>query len=931
MALKTKSVNPKKVNFNSDNSSSDIAGKSKHIIFDEEDNETDVIVEPKQVLAEKKHQGSKKSEKNRKNALEIGKLWYQTFAEYNTSDELVEMKNNEIEELTNYCGKCYEEQKTAFAKRNPSDVKWLQTALHKGTSKDRANAGGLLVQSNPLANLETLESLISFTKLTNKNSTDSIDVATDLFINALLPPDRKLLSFTLRGADWKALKKNDNVDKMTKDQIYAYWHFETIIKDQYFEFLRNIQNAIQSGQEANKKQAIICASKLLSYAPEKEQMLLSMLVNKLGDPSKMIASKALHHLTEVSFKHPAMCGVIANETEKFLFRNNITEHAQHFALCFLSQLAPHGNVEVCTKLVNVSLSFFKVVVNKGLINSKIMQAILLCLKHSITDVVEANKSKPGSDSGLISKDTQDTIYRLVHFANIKVSLQTLALILQMITAMGAEHQHNRFYNALYKKLLDPELATCGSKYSALFLHIVHRAIHVDRNKSRAQAFIKRLLQVALFLPAPITCGCLIIISKIIKARSELNRIEIPLAVAPKIEDDVGNVESDEHGDTTEHETKIKPNGYDPYHRAPEFAGGEYSIRTELAALLHYYHPTVRVFAQNILEDKPIKFYGDPLVDFSLTHFLDRFAFKNPKKDAENKPVSIVHAFHHKNYTPHGSRGKPVKQLSSASCTEDEKFIFEFLDKKRARQAALGLDQKDRFESVDDDEFDAYLDGLGGKKGKDGLDDEEFDILGDFGEAKGTTEDDGEDWDSDGDDDDDDEDGEGNAKADMDDGDEFDGSDAGSISLDEDDDDDEDGSDIFESDEEGEEELDSDAEVSDPEDEPKAKRPRSVSSKDFQKKLKNTSNMNSLFAAAEDFSEMLEDTGKSSKHGTLGEIFNQDKSSEKQIEWESKRLKNSRANFRRKPTQKRNRSQGKNRRGETNKNKKNQIGGKRKHK
>lgn len=93
-------------------------------------------------------------------------------------------------------------------------------------------------------------------------------------------------------------------------------------------------------------------------------------------------------------------------------------------------------------------------------------------------------------------------------------------------------------------------------------------------------------------------------------------------------------------------------------------------------------------------------------------------------------------------------------------------------------------------------------------------------------------------------------------------------------------------------------------------------------------------MNSLFAAAEDFSEMLEETGKSSKHGTLGEIFNKDKSSEKQLAWESKRLKNSAGNSRRKfkskPKPKRNRSQGKNNRGETI-NKKNQIGGKRKHK
>lgn len=39
------------------------------------------------------------------------------FAEFNTSGELVEMKTNEIEELTIYCQKCYEEQKLAFEKR----------------------------------------------------------------------------------------------------------------------------------------------------------------------------------------------------------------------------------------------------------------------------------------------------------------------------------------------------------------------------------------------------------------------------------------------------------------------------------------------------------------------------------------------------------------------------------------------------------------------------------------------------------------------------------------------------------------------------------------------------------------------------------------------------------------------------------------------
>lgn len=101
-----------------------------------------------------------------------------------------------------------------------------------------------------------------------------------------------------------------------------------------------------------------------------------------------------------------------------------------------------------------------------------------------------------------------------------------------------------------------------------------------------------------------------------------------------------------------------------------------------------------------------------------------------------------------------------------------------------------------------------------------------------------------------------------------------------------------------------------------------------------KSIQFISDMSSLFAAVEDFSEMLEDTSKSNKHGTLGEVFNKDKSSEKQLDWERKRLKQS-GNFKRKPKQKRNRSQGKNRRGESAQHKstikKPIAGGKRKHK
>lgn len=59
-------------------------------------------------------------------------------------------------------------------------------------------------------------------------------MTTDLFINALLPPTRKLISLPLRGADWKALRKNEKIDEATRDRTYAYWHFEAALKELYF-------------------------------------------------------------------------------------------------------------------------------------------------------------------------------------------------------------------------------------------------------------------------------------------------------------------------------------------------------------------------------------------------------------------------------------------------------------------------------------------------------------------------------------------------------------------------------------------------------------------------------------------------------------------------------------------------------------------------
>ncbi|XP_001862380.2 CCAAT/enhancer-binding protein zeta isoform X1 [Culex quinquefasciatus] len=893
--------------------------QNKKIVFTDDGEQREV-----QVDGENKQKKDKKKQRKQggtggvgTNVDELEKRWYEHFDGYNTVGELVELKDGEIAELRKLCRVAFEAECRNLQKNNPSDAKWLMTALEKGTSRDRANAGALLVQTNPLCNLAALEAVVGMVKLSNKGHLDVVEVVSELMLNSIMPAFRKLVAIPLRGADWKNVKKQE-LGKELRDRIYAYWHFEDALRDIYFSFLNNLSALIQTGQDNSKMKVVQYASKLFTMVPEKEAYLLSMLVNKLGDPGKKVAVKALYHLTEVVKKHSAMCPVIVTETEKLLFRNNISPSAQHYALTFLAAISKYGDFTSCEKMINVCFSFFKILTEKGEVNSRTMQAILACLRKAI-----ANVKRDVDLANFIKPEILNTVYRLIHLADISIACQGLSLLLEITESKGAEQ--NRFYNALYRKLLDPQLATIGPRISNVFFYIIHRAIQNDPIPDRAQAFIKRLLQVAFYFPPARVCGVLIVISKVLRKRKHLTQD----GQTPEEEgDDVLAQSPEDAGDNDAEEPKVKTENnrrvtrYDPFHRSSEHAGARYTVKYELARYLEYFHPTVQNFAQAIINNAPLSYYGDPLRDFSLGHFLDRFAFKNPKKPkteegegGEQVPKrKIIGVAQRKgDYVPSGSRGLPVHALTKDHCTEDERYIFRFLEEKRerlreakersaAKKAASGdgddvQDDVSDAESLDDDEFDSYLDRLGVPGGGDdnAADlDNEVDFMNEFehdlakkrekkkkGGKKGGEEDGEEDEESDlGDWDDVQEDDDDDGEDGLDDDDEF--SDGGSISLDED------GSD-------GEEEED------DEDAPPKSKKKKrssedgGMNDREFQRKLK-SNDFNSLFAAADDFSEMLEQNvekgkGKKAKsaHGTDGEVFNTDNASAKQMDWEERRF------------------------------------------
>lgn len=330
--------------------------------------------------------------------------------------------------------------------------------------------------------------------------------------------------------------------------------------------------------------------------------------------------------------------------------------------------------------------------------------------------------------------------------------------------------------------------------------------------------------------------------------------------------------------------------YNPSARNPSFAGAHRSAYVELVTLARHFHPTVKLFAEKLLREQIIQYSGDPLKDFAGIRFLDRFVFKNPKKRADTQlddGVKKVKGSHpkfaiRKNYTAKGLKSIPVNSASylnedASKVPVDERFLYDFLQKRRNAAEDSDDDDSDA-DSVNSEDFEQYLDSVTGAKALAESDDE-LDYLADMAATKqkrgNKKQDDDEDHQLGSDDDDDDEDGEEGPGA-VDD--EEDGDSDGELNISGDEDE------PALSGEEDELLLeDSD------DDDDKIDVPGTKSKKGKGKlKLKGGDDLGSLFASAEEFSTLLEETATNKKQGSSQAVANTDNASTKQLAWEDHR-------------------------------------------
>ncbi|RVE53804.1 hypothetical protein evm_001466 [Chilo suppressalis] len=787
---------------------------------------------------------------------------------------------------------------TKSNKNGSSDQQWARTLLNKGAIADRVAAATILIQDNPLYNLTALRNLVNSVKpAKKKDGIIVIDALSELLISELLMPDVKLRTFEQHPLCH--LDEMTSGNKHARRNILKIWYYEDQLKELYGTYVEALNKFAHDSVEANKEKAVSAMSYLLMHHPEREKMLLNNIINKLGDPSASVASKVVYHLCQLLYNHPNMKAVVLKDIEKMLFRTNISPRAQYYGVCFLNQFfLGKDDSKIAEDLIRIYFSFFKASVKKGEVDSRLMSAILTGVKRAF----------PFADRDRVtsSNDHVDAIHKLVHLATINVAIHALALLFHI--SDPSKGTSDRYYTSLYRKLTNPDIF--NTSHSALLFSLIYKSLKQDKNIPRVAAFIKRLLQLCCYMSPAQSCGMLFVISQVLKdgdkkeavrllwtkreikeevkeetqasevskltdddaEESVLNKTDGSVAEVKedgeaKIEnskmdllkgdkkdlliddddeetyvdlkiDESGNIKPKKRKPSTatlgwyharvktgeEAPVENKPNDkasdskiqlkrtlnigkvvsdYDPWTRNPCFAGATHSAYVELVPLSNHYHPTVKLFAEKLINEQIIQYSGDPLKDFAGIRFLDRFVFKNPKRrelDGE-EGVKKVKGSHpkfavRKNYVAKGLKSIPINSSTylnedSKRIPVDEKFLYDFLRKRRETQ---GSDDEDSdADSVNSEDFEQYLDTVTGSKAQDS--DDEDDAI--------------------------------------------------------------------------------DA-------------PGKKNKKDLGFKLKGKDNLGSLFASAEEFSTLLEDTASNAKQGSSQAVSNADNSSKKQLAWEEKR-------------------------------------------
>ncbi|KAF6166730.1 hypothetical protein GIB67_005606 [Kingdonia uniflora] len=467
-----------------------------------------------------------------------------------------------------------------LSKGRDGDIKMLFTTQRSGTASDKVSAFSVMVGENPVATLWSLDALLALvtSKVGKRHALTGFEALKELFLSSLLP-DRKLKSLFQRPLNHLAESKDGNTllllwhfEECLK-QRYELFVFALeeasrdmlpILKDKalktMYSLLRSkseqerrllsaLVNKLGDPQNKGASNADFHLTNLLSVHPNMKAVVIDEVDSFLFRPHLGFRAKyhAVNFLSQIRLNHKgdgpkvakrlvdvyfALFKVLVSEASTGKTTGKIsTKDDKKFTSSLRNnkeESTSESNVEMDSRLLSALLTNrFESYLNSRHIS--LLRFLLddLAKDNVISDFSELKRLPRGVNRAFpfVGIDEVDDVveiqtpmlFKLVHSKNFNVGVQALMLL----DKISSKNQivSDRFYRALYSKLLLP--AAMNSSKAEMFIGLIHRAMKTDVNFKRVCAFSKRLLQVALQQPPQFACGCLFLLSELLKARPPL--------------------------------------------------------------------------------------------------------------------------------------------------------------------------------------------------------------------------------------------------------------------------------------------------------------------------------------------------------------------------------------------------------------------------
>lgn len=244
---------------------------------------------------------------------------------------------------------------------------------------------------------------------------------------------------------------------------------------------------------------------------------------------------------------------------------------------------------------------------------------------------------------------------------------------------------DRYYKSLYELILQKDVL--NSRNLKEYLKLVISSCMFDQNTHRCLAILKRLIQTSTLAEPSYICCVLIIVSHVIQNKNQLWKYVDQLKLKTEV---------------SEKKSTLSTVFYDNLNkRDPKYTNDNSLV--ELTILLNHYHPTVQKWTKQIIESyksDPIDYEGDPLLDFSLANFLNKFITKNPKvKSSKDKK----------------KEEEKKEETTGENLTFIEKFskVKHLADEKMKKKKKQNMDIEDFADKIMEDEISKV--NVGGKE------------------------------------------------------------------------------------------------------------------------------------------------------------------------------------------------------------------------